>query len=192
MSDFLDAFSEQTLHGLRTAVLSGVAENNREIFPGLYLSWDPEEMETAPRYESPDWATLSVAYTAKAAARWVSLNLVLADGRLDAGDVLGLVIEGYASENRSFPIRLRSKFDGVTADCDWTDSIELTIENGSSVALRTLEPKDEVVGKDGYHTLLIGLPPTEFSFTIRNMRLFRMPGSLGMRSEPETLSSFAT
>lgn len=189
MSDFLDRFSMDCLSDLRDAVRSGTAENHVELAAGVYMSWDAEDAEVDVTYQSPDWAALSVDYTVTGRPRWLSINLVFAKGQLDAGDVLGLVIEGYAREGIALPLRLRSMVDGENYDCDWGDTVELLPENGVSVALQTLETG--IVGREGYHTLIIGLPLRDMALTIRNIRVFRVLGVQGLRSAPRTLSSFA-
>lgn len=191
MSDFLETFSIKNLGVLRTTVASGAVENNDEIVPGIYLSWDEEDTEIAIAYESPDWAALSLDYTVKGAPRWLSLNLALADGRFEVGDVIGLIVEGYAAESRSITLRLRSKIEDETFDASWEETIDLHPDNGVSAALRTIEPFDGIGGREGYHTLVFGLPAKSGSMTIRAMRVFLMPGSRGLRSDSGTLSSAA-
>lgn len=183
MSDFLEAFSIVNLGALRTGVASGAAENNAEIVPGVYLSWDEEGTGIEIIYDSPDWAALSLDFKVTGTPRWLSLNLALAEGRFEAGDVIGLVVEGYAAENRSITMRLRSKVRDEMIDTRWEDAIDLHPGNGVSAALRTIEPGDGISGQDGYHTLVLGLPPASGSMTIRNMRVFLVPGSRGLHSD---------
>lgn len=191
MTDFLDTFALNNLSELRNATLSGTAENNATIVPGVYLSWDDENTGVKIGYDSPEWAALSLDYTLSAPPRWLSLNLALAGGRFEAGDVIVLVVEGYAEKSASIGLQLRSDIEGEIYDCDWDDTIELHSENDVAVALRTLEVVDGVVGRDGYHTLILSLPTEDRTLTLRNLRLFRMPGSRGLRSTSETLSSMA-
>lgn len=191
MDDFLDRFSQTNLGFLRSSERSGKAENNTEIAPGIYLSWDAEGTGLAVEYESPDWAALSLAYQMSAAPGWFSLNLALAEGLISEGDVLGLVVEGYSAQSASISLRLRSAIEGETFDSDWNDAISLHPSNDVTVALRSFAVVDGMVGREGYHTLIMNLPRENGTLTIRNMRLFRMPGSRELRRDPETLASFA-
>jgi hypothetical protein len=191
MDDFLDGFSQTRLGTLRRSVQAAEAQNNAEIVPGIYLSWDEEGTGLSVGYDSPDWAMLSLDTKMTAPPRWFSLNLALAEGRIAADDVLGLVVEGYAAQGATLTLRLRSAIGGEVFDSDWEDVITLHPENNVSVALRRFSALDGIVDAEGYHTLILGLPSESATLTIRNMRLFRMPGSRELRPEPETLSSFA-
>lgn len=191
MDDFLERFSQTNLGFLRSSERSGMAENNTEIVPGIYLSWDAEETGLTVEYNSPGWAALTLSYQRSAAPRWFSLNLALAEGLIAEGDVLGLVVEGYSAQSASISLRLRSMIEGETFDSDWSDTINLHPSNDVAVALRSFAVVDGLVGREGYHTLIMSLPRENGSLTIRNMRLFRMPGSRELRRDPETLASFA-
>jgi hypothetical protein len=190
MTDFLDEFSLRQLGALRSAEMSGEAVNDAEIVPGVYLSWDAEEASVTVRYESPDWAALSLVCQVTGRPRWQSLNLALGEGWFVPGDVIGVVVEGYAEGTLSLSVRMRTRSGGDVLDCEWEDALTLEPTNGVAVALRTLEAVDGCVSRDGYHTLILGLPGA-CALTLREIRVFRIPGSAGLRSVPETLSSFA-
>jgi hypothetical protein len=177
MSDFLETFSIVNLGTLRTIVASGTAANNTEIVPGIYLSWDDTDLETAIAYESPDWAALSLDCRIGGTPRWLSLNLALAEGRFEAGDVIGLLVEGYADDSRSIALRLRSKIGDGVVDTDWEEAIALHPHNGVSAVLCSIKPGNGISGRDGYHTLVLGLPARSGALTLRNLRVFFMPGS---------------
>lgn len=190
MSDFLDSFSQTQLNQLRHSVLSGTAENNKELSPGVYLSWD-DETDMSIMYDSPDWAALSLTTDIKSKPRWQSLNLVLATGVLRSGDTLGLVVEGYADTKTSLNIATRSAIDGTEVDCRWEDQITLHPMNNVSIAVQRYDMLDGVVDREAYHTLMIDLPPQSTAMTLRNIRLFRLPHSRELLTDVETLSSFA-
>lgn len=190
MSDFLDSFSQTQLNQLRNTVSSGTAENNKELSPGVYLSWD-DDADMSIAYDSPDWAALALTTRISSKPRWQSLNLVLATGVLRAGDTLGLVVEGYADVQTPLKITTRSAINGTQIDCHWDDQITLHPMNNVAIALHRYEMLDGVVDSEGYHTLMIDLPPQSSAMTLRNIRLFRLPHSRELLTDAETLSSFA-
>ena len=185
MSDFLETFSIVNLGALRAEVSSGAAENNEEIVPGVYLSWDEDETQIDIIYDSPDWASLSLDYTVQGTPRWLSLNLALGEGQFEPGDVIGLVLEGYAAGKLIIPVRLRSSIEGETFDTVCDDTIAIYPNNGVSTVLMTIEYGNSVAGREGYHTLMLGLPAGRAAMTLRNMRVFRMPGSRGLNVRHE-------
>lgn len=191
MGDFVETFTQEALAELRRATSSGVAQNDAPIVPGVYLSWDAEGTGLSIDYTSPDWACLSLDYSLTADPRWFSLNLALADGVLEVGDTLGLVVEGYARQSASIRPRLRTQIGTETVDMDWNDTIDLAPSNTVSVALHTVQASDGMADREGYHTLILTLPARDTALTFRNMSLFRVPVGREIQSKATTLSSFA-
>ncbi len=179
MSDFVDAFSSDTLDVLRREIRSGTPANGETILPGAYLGWDAEQGEVALSYDSPSWAALSLDYSVTGTPGWLSLSLVLGDGLFEPGDTLGLAVEGYADADCALVPLLRSSIGDESIDTDWSDRIELTTVNDVSVALcrfeDTAEETGSVTGRSGFHTLILGLPTQGAAITLRNLRLFRTP-----------------
>jgi hypothetical protein len=174
MPDFFETFSINNLGALRRQVWFGAAENDAEIAFGVYLSWDPTETQVSMDVESPDWAALRCGYSVSGTPRWLSLNLALGTGKFEPNDIIGVTVEGYADDSRSLGIWLRSRIDDEMIDTSWGEAINLRASNDVSVALHRFEPLDAVVGREGFHTLVMALPPTKAELTLRDIRLFRV------------------
>ena len=191
MSDFFDTFYLEKICPLRATTCSGDAENNAAFRSGFSVSWDDDESDIRISYDSPEWAALSLDWTATGSPRWLSLNLSLGDGIIDEGDILALVFEGYADTSLALSLTLRSKIDENVFDVKWEDAVEMHPENGISTVLHRIEAGEQIVGRLGYHTLILSLPRQDNALTLRNLRTFRIPASKGLCRAPETQLSLA-
>jgi hypothetical protein len=188
MNDMLDIHAMTALRTLRAATLSGSAGNGAPIVPGLSLGWDTQDGQVAIDYETSEGVALSLTVKVSGTPRWLSMNLDLAHGRIEPGDVLGLVVEGCAEGGAKIGPRLRTWVEGERIDCDWDDAIALHAENDVRVALRSFEAVDGITGKDGYHSLILRLPKADKAITIRSIGLFLVPGSRDLPRASQTLS----
>jgi hypothetical protein len=191
MTDFVETFTLENLAALRQLQMDGPAEQNTHISDGIYLSWDDESTTVTLSVSSDPSSCLSVTSRVEGDPRWMTLNLELGRGVIESGDVFGLVVEGEASEDVALPLFLRSKVGDQLIDSHWSELLALKPGNGIAVAFHTMSPDQGVCGTDGFHTLVLSLPKSGGTVTLRDLRLFRMPASRGLRSTPETLSSWA-
>ncbi|MFN3954293.1 MAG: hypothetical protein ACK4LQ_07540 [Pararhodobacter sp.] len=185
---------------LRDKVATGLPtrlDNCAPLVDGFYFSWDAQQAQVDLSLHRP--AREAGAQTAplfelrtrvSGEPRWLSMNISLGSHRFASGDVIALIGALHCPEAETLPAFIRTRANGEDSD---TTLFEPLRGKGASVttALHTVEPADNLVIDDAFHTLIVPLPRRDFTLVLNDLRLFVLPAAAGLRSQPQTLASFA-
>lgn len=176
----------QPLNHLRQVDRNGPVSSDLPLVEGIYFSWDDTDAEVRLDLTSPPGQLCSLDGRIAGEPGWLTLNIALGNWRFAPGDVFGLVADVSGASCTPY---LRSReSDG------WSDTA-LPALDGGKVAPRTIlqcfDAHDGAVGPESFHTLVLPLPRRSFSWTLRDLAIFTLPASAGLRPEPLSLSSFA-
>lgn len=184
----------ERLRDKAAAGLPARLDNCAPLVDGFYFSWDAEQAQVELSLHRPtrqgDAPLFELRARVSGEPRWLSMNISLDTHRFAAGDVIALVGALHCPEAESLPAYIRSRANGE--DCD-TPLAEPLRGNGAAVAtaLHTIEPADNLLINDAFHTLIVPLPQRDFTLVLNDLRLFVLPAAAGLRSQPQTLASFA-
>lgn len=189
MSHPIETFTAEAIAACRTAEKEISVENNVHLSPEIYINWDEDEGNVALTAHFQANMLLALEAKVTKSPRWFSLNIGLGRGALAPGDVLGLVFEVEIDKPFHRAPFCRSAVDDAYGDTYWQDSLNVAGEGKQIVTLlRSIEPGDPLT-KDGFHTLVIPLPPADFSLTLYDMRLFVVDAARGLRVTPMSAAS---
>lgn len=192
MTDLHEPLFDTTISALRRASLPDRPENNVPFVPGIYLSWDAKEGAVDIELGSAPGALLTVNARVERAPRWFGLNLSLGKFAFSPGDVLGAVFGLQGAGGETFPVFVRSAVEGENLDTVLRDTLAGSEEPSVQSVLHTVVASDPMGrGSAAFHTLVLRLPPRDFSLTLREMQVFRIPAASGLRSTVPTLDSSA-
>jgi len=178
-----------TVAELRGAVFDKAAENNAHMTPDVYLSWDEEEADIALETASGANMLLAVKGSVSGTPRWFSLNVGLGRGELQAGDVLGIVLElETPAALESVPFIRTAWRKGGYADTHLVDTIAVAPGRQVVTLLHTVDA-DDALCNDVFHTLVLPLPSADFDLSLQDMRLFVIAADRGLRTTPAQMSS---
>lgn len=190
MSHSLEIFTAHCVSELRQKTLGGQVVNNAHLAEGIYFSWDDDNARIALDMSSGPQELLSVKGTVEGAPQWFSLNITLGQDRLQAGDVLGLVIEAETATRLTGMPFLRSAWpDGGYVDTLLQDHLDLAAGHHVQVLLHTVKAEEALTG-DAFLTLVLPLPAANIELSLRDIRLFVVEAKRGLRSIPQTVSDF--
>lgn len=185
----IETFAETLIARLRR--LQGqipLPANGQVFLEGLWGSFDAEQAVLSGSYEAGDGALLKLAITAEKPGRWCTLALMLGEGTLDEGDVVGLVADLRSSRPASLTLCLRSMLGGSNRDVVFDDGFVLTPEGGAQVALLRVPQGSVLCAPDQRLVLLLELPQTDLEIVIQDLRLFVVP-ALDALADPEAVSA---
>lgn len=191
MSHSLEVFTASCIADLRQATLNGMAVNNAPLAEGIYFSWDDEHANIALTLEATQQELFSAKGTVEGTPEWFSLNITLGQDRLEAGDVLGVVIEAETAAKLTGDPFVRSAWpDGGYVDTEMQDTLDLAAGHHIQVLLHTVKA-DEALTSDAYLTLVLPLPHTDIEVSIKDIRIFVIEANRGFRSVSPTVSDFS-
>lgn len=188
MSHPIEIFASTVIADARDAVHDIDIENNIPFSPELYISWDDEKGQVAPKGRTKPGILLQLDAEVAVPPRWFSLNIGLGKSALKAGDVLGLVLEIESETGFGSDLFCRSATEDAYSDTYLQGGFDVTGGRQIVTILHTIEPGDSLE-QDAFHTLVMPLPGQNFSLTLRDMRLFVLGAERGLRSTPFTAAS---
>lgn len=157
---------------------------NEPLTEGLYLSWDSDEGDVTLKATSPNNGLLTLSAKVGKKPRWFSLNIDLKRATLAAGQILGIALRARASQNISLTLTMRSAWEeGNFGDTQLTET-PLAIGTTAEVftVLYPLQPYDDAIGDDRYHTLILPLPDHDFQLDLLDLRIFIQPAENNLRT----------
>lgn len=190
MTHPIDLFSAKALSELRDISINVQVENNAQIVPGIYFSWDSEAKGTRLGLMSEPGMLASVELEVPDSPRWLVLNLALGNGDISAGDVLGIVADIKGLNGNKMLLFVRTACEGAFSDTQIPDPLEGSEDPAIRVLLYTVQFGDPITKGEGYHTLVLELPKQNGTLTINNLRFFVLPAARNLRSMPPTLANF--
>ena len=189
------------LRGLMAGNPPSAPGNGTPLVDGFYFSWDKEEAQVDLTLERPagdKQARLAgqpamARFRARVSGkpRWLSLNVSLDTQDFAAGDVLALVGALHCPEAESLPAFLRSDAGGAQGDTPFSEPLRCAGAAGIGVSLHTVQPADKLLAPGAFHTLIVPLPPHDFTLLLGDLRFITLPASAGLRSQPPSLASYA-
>lgn len=185
-----ESFAAHVIKELKGTHLPQAPQNDSPLVEGAYFSWDSDEGEAILTLKHvPDLLfTLEAKVTRH--PRWFSFNLSLGEDSFVPGDVLGVVAKFETKSNESFPFFVRtSRENADLADTHLQEGLTGGVGNVVQTALHTFEPFDAATQGPGFHTLVMQLPPRDFTLELRDLRVFVLPAARGLRSTPAGLAS---
>lgn len=189
MTSGFEDFTINFLRALASFDETRALENNREMIPSVYLSWDAEqatlEGDLAPA--AAGGLTLNARVDGK--PRWVTLNLALGTETLNAGDVVGLVLEAQANVPLQIPVFLRAATKGGEGDIGWSEPVECQTEPGLTLAFAEIPAWSPFGGSEAYYTLVLPLLAPDLTLTISGLRVFVVRAERGLRLAAPTLAN---
>ena len=186
------ATSMERIAALRDAVCFGIVPGGGSHLHGeLFCDLDGEIGNTSAGFNSALGSVLEFDVQIEGQPRWVVLRLELGEGQFHPGDVLGLVVRGSASLDRTCQIYLRMVRDGGFTDTRFADSLRLAQNSGDQTVMHTLSASDPACGAPGSCAIILGLPTESFRIQLADLHFFVMPAEEGLRSMPIDMSSFA-
>ncbi len=181
MTHPIELNAAQAVHSLRLDHHPRHQESELFLADGIYFSWDAGggdvTLDVRPE--------LGVLFHARAEVRrapeWLSFNLSLKNGAFAEGDVLGLAIECEGCAGESLPMFIRT----ARGDTDMQDTYLQDVLQGSShrqtqTLFHKVSTSEPLCGEPGFHTLVMNLPKRDFSFELRDLRLFVVPAERGL------------
>ena len=183
MSHPIETFTSKAIFECRQAVFGCTVENNAHLSPEIYVSWDDQKGEVNLTADSAENMLLHLDATVAKDPRWFSLNIGMGRQGLNAGDVLGVVLETECNHAFNSVPFCRTALEDGHGDTYWQDGLNLEAGRQISTLLHTIEPGD-ALEKSVFHTLVIPLHHEDFSLTLRDMRLFVLDAARGLRSTP--------
>lgn len=184
-------FLSDILAVLRDATLSGPVESDAHVLPDIYFNWDTEQGDVQLEITSEPGMLMNIQAKVAKPPRWFSLNLSLGSDQFTVGDVIGLVAELESSPDLSLTSFIRSSDKGEWADTELEERLPGTTLRAVQTVLHTVEPGDGLPWNNGYHTLILRLPPQDFRIQLWDMRFFVLPQNRGLRDRPATLADAA-
>ena len=175
----------QSLVQLQGQTYEGPASTTTPLVEGIYFSWDDEMGAVALEVQSPPGQLCHITGRISGTPAWLTLNIALGVLDFAPGDTFGVVTSLAGAPCAPY---LRSLHGETLLDTELQDNMS----EGAQPLLRTFDVHDGVIGRAGFHTLVLPLPRQDFTWTIHDMAIFMLPASTGLRSAPLTLSSFAS
>ena len=188
MSHSCETFADGVLGALAAYQGSGAVENGMRIVPSFYPSWDEERGTVALTHEAGPDNLLRVEANVTGEPRWLTLNLDLGGGSFEVGDVIGVVADVEGDGEFALEMFARSTSEHENTDTEFADKLPVSTARGVGVIMHTVGPGDGVLTTDRFHMLIIRLPRRDFRLEMREMKLFVLPASHGLRSGPMTLA----
>ncbi|MEO1706020.1 MAG: hypothetical protein AAFR50_11890, partial [Pseudomonadota bacterium] len=142
---------------------------------GIYMSWDTEEGDLSVTTAYPGDALLSLTAEVRSAPQWFTLNLVLGEAELEAGDTVGLVLDSHASPASNLDIFIRSSEGEAFEDTPLDRPAEMRARRSTGSMVHEVQPYSAMAGSGKFHTLIIPLPSHDVSLTLFDLRLFVLP-----------------
>lgn len=187
----IETSGNQAISALRNLVVEQSAENETHLVPEVYFSWDSDDGEVSIAVESRPDELLAMDVQIDAEPLWLTLNIGLGSTQFEVGDTLTIVAEVQGTEDAAFPMFIRSAHDGYTTDTVLHDVLKSSSDDMVQTLLHTIQHDEGLLGEEAYHTLVIQLPKSNFSLSLRDARLVFIPAARGLRSLPQTLSAVA-
>lgn len=191
MTHVSELFTSNALSILRNTQLTQDIENDVHFVPDVYFSWDSDHGKTALSFKSVPGQLGTIWARVSGGPEWLSLNLSLGECTFAKGDVIGLVTELEGCDTQRFAPFIRTMRDGEIEDTFLQEGFTGSEDRAVQTALHTLEGYDPMIGRTGFHTLVIPLPRKDFQLQLRDLRLFVIPAARGINTRAGTLGSLA-
>jgi len=180
------------LHLLRQADHSGTVRDNAPLVEGIYFSWDSAAGDVTLDLESPPGMLCRVTGHVSGTPGWLTLNIALGTHGFAPGDVLGVVADVTGPPDAPCALYVRSQHHENLFDTPLCAPLAGCVKRNTQVLLHTIDAQDPMIGTAGFHTLVLPLPRQDFTLALHDLQIFTLPAALGLRSQPVTLSGFAT
>ena len=178
-TDLATNWCEQTVDAIVAALLAlpseitGV-ENNVPIVSNLYFSWDTElgavNLTVRP---SRSGGLVAIEAQVSGTPRWFSLNLELGPGAFEPGQTLGLVLSALSREPQDMRGFMRSMPATESgSDTVFADAVHFGPDQVVAVVLHTVERAQAMAMTQGFHTLVLTLPPRSWELELVGVRVF--------------------
>lgn len=155
---------------------------------GVYFSWDADGGDVSLDV----WPEQGMLLGAKARVQrkpgWLSFNLSLREGNFEAGDILGLVLDFEGCAGETLPLFIRSARTGEMKDTYLQQPLQGQSSRAVQTLLHTVHGDSALCGTSAFHTLIVNMPLRDFSFVLRDLRLFVLPAARGITLGPDRLS----
>lgn len=191
MTHPIELFSARAIAELRDTAITQQMQNDVELVPGCYFSWD-EAAEPTLEIASEPGMLLSLDARIDRAPEWFSFNLALAKTTLNIGDVLGIVadLKGAAGVTLPTPF-LRIAREDRLQDVPLRESLKGSATRRVRTLLHTVMDKDGLHEKSVYCALVIPMPTQNFRLDLHDLRLFVIPAARGMLTDAPSLGDYA-
>ena len=187
MTHPIELSAARTVQSLR---LNNYPKSNKSdvtLADGVYFSWDASGGDVTLDV----WPEKGLLFGAKAKVRrkpgWLSFNLSLREGSFEAGDILGLVLDFEGCAGEHLPLFIRSARAGEMKDTYLQQPLQGQSSRAVQTFLHTVQGASDLCGTSAFHTLVVCLPMRDFSFVLRDLRLFVLPAARGISLGPNRL-----
>ncbi len=177
MTHPIEFASSRVIGDLRLDHEQQYEDGTLRLTDGAYFSWEATKGKVHLDVVPELGALMHLSAKIEQAPDWLTFNIDLGEDTLVAGDVLGVVIEYQGFAGDDMELFLRSSRGGVLGDTILRDRLPGSETRTTQVLLHTLQPYDPATGETGYHTLIFPLPKRDFTFELRDLRLFVVPAA---------------
>ncbi|WP_412552922.1 hypothetical protein [Shimia sp. MIT1388] len=191
MAYSIEVRASEVLAQLRDATLTDPVENEGHIVPGCYFSWDEQVENVDLGVASEEGTLLQLNAQISGKPQWNSFNVALESGSVSAGDLIGVVVDITGGAGEKFPLFIRTSRGENISDTPLTEVLVGSKERSIQTLLHKVSHVDAVSGEEGYHTLVLALPSSNFNVTLHDLRLFVLPDGEGEVAQAPTLASYA-
>jgi hypothetical protein len=187
----IEEFSSALIARLRIAELSGPAESNAPLVPGISLSWNPDAKGLKVDATSAPGTLLRIEQIVEEAPRWLELHVALGHATFVPGDILGLALraEGFGDEGPSFFVR--TFLDDRFLNTDLVEPLPTARARAVRTVLYTIASTDPIVEPGRFHTLIMRIPKRSGRLAIGDLRLLVLPAARGLNTASPILARAA-
>lgn len=181
MTHSIELNAAQAVHSLRLGHHPRHQDSELFLADGVYFSWDAGGGDVMLDVRPELGVLFHTRAEVRRAPSWLSFNLSLQKGAFAEGDVLGLAIEfeGCAGENLPMFIRT-ARGEGDMQDTYLQEVLQGSPHRQTQTLFHTVSASEALCGEAGFHTLVMNLPKRNFTFELRDLRLFVVPAERGL------------
>ncbi|PYG26315.1 hypothetical protein [Pelagimonas varians] len=144
---------------------------------GVYFSWDADGGDVTLDLLPKQDVLFAAKVTVQRKPGWLSFNLSLREGSLEAGDILGLVLDFEGCAGETLPLFIRSARSSGMNDTYLQEPLQGQSSRAVQTLLHTVHGDSALCGPSGFHTLVFNLPMRDFDFVLHDLRLFVLPAA---------------
>jgi hypothetical protein len=191
MESSLHLYGTGPIVAVRAASFDCAADNNVDITPGMFLSWDADQGSADLRVVSQPGTLLGIDARISGDPGWVSLNFGIGNAQLSAGTKLGIVASIGGTASTMIHATWRSSIGEEWRDIDFPDAIGGAGKPATCVALADVHMGAYATRPEAHSLLILHLPRQDFRLDLRDLLIFGLSGDDAASAPEPTLGAFA-